>query len=256
MEHIDNSKAEKNANVGRTDQLAAPLNYYRILDVDAGATRMEIRESYLRLKSTYTTGSAALYSLVSEEEAQEQLALAEEAFRILNDDVARHEFDKKSGLGKKRELREPQNHRPIAALGDFVNESQAHWSTPSENAGTVHTARSALPIIKLKASRAGSEDMKRRMQELLDASDPGDGDLFRRLRELCEVTEDEMQERTKICVAYIKAIESNRFEKLPQAVYVKGFLRSYFRYLSVPDAEKLVAAFSARLLDWQANKKG
>ena len=48
---------------------------------------------------------------------------------------------------------------------------------------------------------------------------------------------------------------SQNASSLPQAVYVKGFLRSYFRYLSVPDAEKLVSAFSARLSDWQANRK-
>jgi cytoskeleton protein RodZ len=94
------------------------------------------------------------------------------------------------------------------------------------------------------------------MIAMIGAADPGDGDLFKRLRETCEVTEDEICERTKVSIAYVQAIEVNRFDRLPQAVYVKGFLRSYFRYLCVPDAEKLVAAFSARLVDWQANRKG
>jgi cytoskeleton protein RodZ len=58
-----------------------------------------------------------------------------------------------------------------------------------------------------------------------------------------------------VSIGYLRAIESNRFDRLPQAVYVKGFLRSYFRYLGVPEAEKLIAAYSQRLIDWQASKK-
>jgi hypothetical protein len=233
--------------------VAAPVNYYRVLDVDVRATRMEIRESYLRLKATYNSGSAALYSLISEDEAKEQMALVEEAFRVLNDDVARHEFDKKLGLAQEQRA---------AALGDFAASPvpgiagiDTSWSDDRPNEGMVHTQRQALPIIKLRAHRAGSDEMKRQMQELVDASDAGDGDLFRRLREICDVSHDEMQERTKISIGYLQAIESNRFERLPQAVYVKGFLRSYFRYLSAPEAEKMVTAFSARLHDWQVNKK-
>ena len=64
-----------------------------------------------------------------------------------------------------------------------------------------------------------------------------------------------MQERIKVSIGYLRAIETNRFERLPQAVYVKGFLRSYFRYLDVPESDKLVNAFSARLTDWQSHKK-
>lgn len=255
MEQFEPTTADLQSGLRQDSSFGASPNYYRVLDVDPRATRMEIRESYLRLKSTYNAGSAALYSLISEDEAKEQMALVEEAFRVLNDDNARHEFDRRAGLGKS-ELRGAQ-----AALGDFAAADAFSAVGALGNfggdadPGTVRTARSTLPIIKLQAHRAGSEDMKLRMQGLLEAGDAGDGDLFRKLRELCEVSEDEMQERTKISVGYIRAIEANRFERLPQAVYVKGFLRSYFRYLCAPEAEKMVAAFSARLQDWQTNRK-
>lgn len=252
MEHFEQATSDLQSGMRGDAGLGAAPNYYRVLDVDPRATRMEIRESYLRLKSTYNAGSAALYSLISEDEAKEQMALVEEAFRVLGDDVARHEFDRRIGLGK-------PEARAGAALGDFASVEAAFGGLGTfavePDAGTVRTARSTLPIIKLQAHRAGSEDMKQRMQTLVETGDAGDGDLFRRLRELCEVTEDEMQERTKISIGYIQAIEANRFERLPQAVYVKGFLRSYFRYLSAPEAEKMVTAFSARLQDWQTNRK-
>lgn len=248
MEHLDQLRPE----LGARD-MRAPLqpNHYRILDVAKDASRMQIREAYLRLKNTYGAGSAALYSLISEEEANEQMMQVEEAFRVLNDETSRRNYDMQLGLADSA-MRQGAlggdfglgGSRDYAPEGDFANDPNV-----------VRTTRSTLPIIKLKANRAGSDEIKDKMQAMLESSDPGDGDLFRRLRELCEVSEDEMQDRTKISLGYLKAIEGNRFDRLPQAVYVKGFLRSYCRYLCVPEAEKLVAAFSARLTDWQANRK-
>src|SRR5690606_15616492 len=77
-----------------------PLSYYEILNVDHDATRLEVRESYLRLKNTYGAGSAALYSLISEEDAAASMAKVEEAFRVLNDQVGRREYDLRLGINK------------------------------------------------------------------------------------------------------------------------------------------------------------
>ncbi len=249
MENFDPLRPEASAPSARPQQQPT---HYRVLDVAPNASRMQIREAYLRLKNTYGAGSAALYSLISEEEASEQMAQVDEAFRVLNDEVSRREYDRLLGTGE-------AGLRQGALGGDFGLGGNTDYAMPEVEFGadatTVRTSRQTLPIIKLKANRAGSDEIKEKMQAILDASDPGDGDLFRRLREACDVTEDEMQDRTKISIGYLKAIEGNRFDRLPQSVYVKGFLRSYCRYLCVPDAEKLVTAFAARLSDWQANKK-
>lgn len=251
MEHLQHTEGAP-----RPARTPAQPSHYRVLDVPKDASRMQIREAYLRLKNTYGAGSAALYSLISEEEANEQMAQVEEAFRVLNDEIQRLEYDRQLGIGA-------EGLRQGALGGDYGLGGSVDYA-PSEagvavefgaEATQVRTSRQTLPIIKLKANRACSEDIKEKMQAVLDSADPGDGDLFRRLREVCEVSEDEMQDRTKISIGYLKAIEGNRFDRLPQAVYVKGFLRSYCRYLCVPDAEKLVTAFAARLTDWQANRK-
>ena len=232
------------------------VNYYRVLDVGANASRIEIREAYLRLKNAYGAGSAALYSLISEEEAEGQMALVEEAFRVLNDEVSRRDYDRK--LGAVAATSPDGTRQGAAALGDYAPPAEAPLFGSAGDAlggDRIRTTRSSLPIIKLKANRAADGDTQSKLVAIMEDSDPGDGDLFRRLREAVGVSEEEMCERTKVSIAYVRGIEQNRFERLPQAVYVKGFLRSYFRYLCVPDAEKLVAAFSARLTDWQANRK-
>ena len=248
------------------EKKSGSANYYAVLDVDPKATRIQVREAFLRIKAAYGAGSAALYSLVSEDDAKEQLTRAEEAYRILNDDISRRDYDQKMGYGRAgaRSGLDQASERLVymrdrdqrgapelwsQAGGGFDDEQQPHDPT------VVKTTRSTLPIIKLSGSKTTAEEVKGKYQEILAGSDPGDGDMYKRLREAAEVPEDELIERTKLSIAYVRAIEANRFDRLPQAVYVKGFLRSYFRYLNVPDAEKLVNAFSARLIDWQANKK-
>lgn len=248
------------------------VNYYDVLDVDVSASRVEIREAYLRLKSTYSAGSAALYSLISEDEAREQMMRVEEAFRILNDDVQRRDYDRSIGVEAPRASRGASardrdldaaaasldaglNTERLMLMREQARRAYSDASDQTSDPTVVRTTRSTLPIIKLKASKAGVSEIEQKLLGLINGSDAGDGDLYKRLREACDVGEDEMQERTKVSIGYLRAIESNRFDRLPQAVYVKGFLRSYFRYLSVPDAEKLIAAYSQRLTDWQASKK-
>lgn len=247
MEHLEHGSG-LGTGLGRA-RAGDVVNHYRALDVDQNATRIQIREAYIRLKSTYGAGSAALYSLISEEEAREQLSRVEEAFRILSDDATRREHDQRLGIGRPQAL-------PVEAQlkGGLLWDAAPVADTEGDE-NVVRTTRSTLPVIKLKAGKVPEEVVKERYAKLLAECDAGDGDLYRRLREAAEVSEDELQERTKVSIGYLRAIESNRFERLPQAVYVKGFLRSCFRYLAVPDAERLIAAFSGRLTDWQANKK-
>jgi len=97
-------------------------------------------------------------------------------------------------------------------------------------------------------ARKASDELRDKMNELIDQSeDIGDGGLFCSLRELAGASQEELQERTKVCIEYIRAIEENAYKKLPQSVFVKGFLRSYLKYLAAPRAEEMVAAFAKRL---------
>jgi len=248
----------------------ANKSFYQVLDIPSGASRLAIRESYLRLKSTYGAGSAALYSLIDEDDAARQLSEIEEAFKTLSDDVLRAAYDRQLGGLVSRDADRQgaiASQTPKFIESDHFQRRREPTSShlrqtplePRQNQGfddvTIKTQRSTLSVIKLKAAAAGSVEMHEKMRELIAAHDAGDGDLYRQLRELCNVSPDEMQERTKVSIGHLEAIEANRFERLPQAVYVKGFLASYFRYLDIPSYEKLMGAFTARLLDWQANKK-
>ena len=46
-------------------------------------------------------------------------------------------------------------------------------------------------------------------------------------------------QQTRISINYLKALEEEDFSKLPGEVFVKGFLKSYGRFLNIPEADVL-----------------
>lgn len=62
------------------------------------------------------------------------------------------------------------------------------------------------------------------------------GAFLRQQREEKRVPIEEMAVRTRIAVRFIKAIEENQFDQLPNQVSAKGFLRSYARCLGLDES--------------------
>jgi cytoskeletal protein RodZ len=69
------------------------------------------------------------------------------------------------------------------------------------------------------------------------------GEFLRQEREQKKVPIEEMAIRTRIAIRFIKAIEENQFDQLPNQVSAKGFLRSYARCLGL-DEEIVLKGFS------------
>lgn len=68
------------------------------------------------------------------------------------------------------------------------------------------------------------------------------GEKLRKLRTDSRMTLQDISRATRIQVKYLEFLESGEYEKLPADVYVRGFLRSYARYLNV-DEEALVKLY-------------
>jgi len=62
------------------------------------------------------------------------------------------------------------------------------------------------------------------------------GTWLRQQREMREIHLNEIADRTKISLRYLRAMEQDNFELLPGHVFVKGFLREYAKYVGLnPD---------------------
>jgi cytoskeleton protein RodZ len=72
------------------------------------------------------------------------------------------------------------------------------------------------------------------------------GSTLREARTRRELTLHDAQEATRIRLKHLAALEDERFDELPEEVYVKGFLRAYADYLGL-DGELFVAEFNSRL---------
>jgi flagellar biosynthesis protein FlhG len=71
------------------------------------------------------------------------------------------------------------------------------------------------------------------------------GALLRQVRESQRMTLHEIHQRTKISLAYLKAIEDDDFGRLPEVVYTGGFLREMARHLKL-DTQQVSRTYVGR----------
>ena len=88
-------------------------------------------------------------------------------------------------------------------------------------------------VVDVCARAAMSPDSVNMLNNIIDSAEQITGSLLRKLREEMGVGVEEMSLRTKIPRKYLMAIESDHYEQLPAAVYFRGFLVSYLRYLNL-----------------------
>jgi curved DNA-binding protein CbpA len=249
--------------------ISTSQTFYELLDVPVSATRMQIREAYIRIKHTYAGGSPALYGLVSDEEAQSMMENAEEAYRVLDDELLRKEYDTR--IGVEREVKSPVNQEfgglTPAELSQVkaprtLNESQQEpdetslWNSPAQESQRPRP-RPTTTFTKIKKFAAHAFDKDVQDLILSFQSEPllFDGRSFVQLRELVGVSQAEVQERTKVSLEYIKSLENNDFHKLPSLVYIRGFTKIYLQYLGVKDSETLVEAYTEKYNLWREQSK-
>jgi cytoskeletal protein RodZ len=72
------------------------------------------------------------------------------------------------------------------------------------------------------------------------------GDWLKRQRDLRDISLREISDVTKINLRYLEALEKDQFSALPAAVFARGFLREYARYVGLDPDEVLNYYTAAR----------
>jgi curved DNA-binding protein CbpA len=228
-------------------------NFYSILGVSNNASQNEIRDAYLRQKNALSSGSQALYSLLDEDSLADTLRSIEQAFAVLSDPRERATYNLEKGFGDDQKSSEFFVASPSQDAFYGLNQGYSYPSDSTNNAKFNHVKRTVK--IRSVSPQGLDSNTQKEILALIEQEDPSDGQLFKKIRELIGITPDEIQEHTKISKEFIFNVEQNIFDQLPPAVYVRGFLRSFLRYLAVPDYEVLVIAYLKRFDDWQKSKK-
>lgn len=177
-------------------------SHYELLEVPPTASFEDIRRANRRIRDIYGAESVAisgLYDPASLEAVHRRLDLA---YTTLMDAAKRKEYD--------LELFPEGVPMPIVSPDSAAGAIPRATTRDDSPAAGV---RPPMPDVGPRTAFSGA--------------------LLRQVREALGIELREIAERSKIGMAYLQAIEDERFAKLPAAVYVRGFLQEYARLLGL-----------------------
>jgi flagellar biosynthesis protein FlhG len=85
-----------------------------------------------------------------------------------------------------------------------------------------------------------------RIREILSQQKISGADL-KAIRNELGVAIENIHQETKIRIDYLNGIEENNIDKLPAAVYLKGFIKAYLKCLCIEPADEISARYMSGL---------
>ncbi len=202
------------------------LHYYDMLDIKPDAAPFEIRHAYNAALQMYQPGSLASYSFFSEEERHEILTLIEKAYATLINEQSRKDYDDeliRRGEMEAKEETKPAEKVPVSIFD--INRSSAAKSALSRNEALKNKIRQSAEIgATLNQKDIGGSDLKKIRTEL-------------------DVTLEQIAQETKVRLDHLRSIEEDNVARLPAPVFLKGFVKSYLKYLCLEPVEELSARY-------------
>jgi cytoskeleton protein RodZ len=92
-------------------------------------------------------------------------------------------------------------------------------------------------------------------QFIVDGQEKSVGLILRETREARGLCLDDVAKVTRVGKGYLTALEEEMFDKLPSAVYIKGFLRVYANYLGLSEKD-IIALYDKRFAGDQFQTTG
>lgn len=231
-------------------------NYYEVLEVPINATLQEIHNAYIRAKNAYSGNSAALYSLMTQDECDQILEQIEEAYSILGTADKRKDYDRARGFNQEHtiegftdELINRPEYKPNTSLSDLLSET-SHFNSIEEfehrqrqqkedfKYNEIETSRNEVTVSKVQAYKKFglSYNIDNEFEQEIENCSEYTGAFLQKIREYKGVTVERMADMTKISKTYIRNIEADEFSKLPADVYTRGFVYQYAKCLKLsPD---------------------
>lgn len=245
-------------------------NYYEVLEIPSTARSEEIYHCYQRAKSAYSSDSLALYSLMSPEECRNILELVEEAYSILSDPTKRKRYDEARGINREANALNYNalSERPVSPRVDSIYSSNnAPVSSMLREEFTLNSLSSSAPpstgdmsakaaqvlsnttnVSKLVTQKRFALDyvVNATFESEVEDATEFTGELLKKIREYKCVDLERLSDMTKVSRLYLQSIESEDFNKLPAAVYVRGFVFQYAKCLKLKP-EVVANSYVARM---------
>lgn len=209
--------------------------YYEILEISAESAHHEIVAAYEKAKAAYSPDSPALYTMFTQEEAEELRKLVEEAFLILGNQAKRREYD----LVLKARMKQPTQDD----LPDFIPQSPTPVKQHTPVKTTNHKVEPAPQTMNpsqtippgFAKSRLSVYEVNEKFEAELAATTEFDGEMIKKVRQYKNINLDQMSKETRISRSYLAALESNDYDALPAPVFSRGFVVQVSRILNIDE---------------------
>lgn len=237
-------------------------NYYDALEVETSAGQEEISIAYRKMLNAYSDDSYAVYSLMSSDECEKIRNLVEEAFSVLGDPLKRKEYDKVRGINKDAsdeiyalKIIEQKIENAIKVDSKQAREDKNNLANTINFYGTADALIKNSDVDKNQAIKKFSLDYQidSQFEQEIENCQDYSGEFLRKIREYKKVTIERLSEMTKISKVYIHYIENEQFDKLPAAVYTRGFIFQYAKNLKLTP-EIVAASFMNKFKQARAEK--
>jgi curved DNA-binding protein CbpA len=208
------------------DQDFDQLNYYEMLDIKPDASAVEIRSAYNTAMQMYQSDSLVSYSFFSREERNKILALLEKAYLTLINEAQRARYNNELHLS---------GNIVIAEKSPSLKKSINIFDINRQGTNAL-TRKNQNAELKVKISQS------QLVGEILSRPDIKGADL-KAIREELGVTIETIHQETKIRLDYLNFMEEDRTEKLPAAVFLKGFVKAYLKSLCIEQTDGVSASY-------------
>ena len=208
----------------------AQLNYYEMLDIKPDATALEIRGAYNAALQMYHPDSLVSYSFFSQKERKKILALLEMAYFTLIHEKERDIYDNE-----------------LIRTGIFSADEKTPAIKKSVNIFDINRQKDASGILKSGMAELKAKiSQNQRIREILSRQEISGADL-KEIRNELDVAIEKIHQETKISLNNLNWIEDDKTEKLPAAVFLKGFIKAYLKCLCLEPIEDISSKYMSTL---------
>jgi len=212
------------------------LNYYEMLDIKPDAVPFEIRHAYNAALQVYQPGSLASYSFFSGEERRDILSLIEKAYATLINEQARKDYNEElisRGELDAEKVASPAVKKPVSIFN--ISHSPAVRIVLTNN-----------EALKSKINQSQHIGGILAQNELCGAD-------LKKIRTELGVEIEQIAQETKIRHDHLRSMEEDHITRLPAAVFLKGFVKSYLKCLCLEPVEELSARYMNTVARLQRN---
>ncbi|MEN6620647.1 MAG: helix-turn-helix domain-containing protein [Smithella sp.] len=207
----------------------ARLNYYEMLDLKPDAAVFEIRQAYNTALQVYQADSLTSYSFFSPDERKTILNLLEKAYLTLINEKSRRDYDKELiGSGLIDEIEKKPLVKASVSIFDINRDSGRTVNLKNITHG-------------LREKIVGNELIK----EILSQEHISGPDLVKIRTEL-DIPLEQIAQETKIRLDFLHSIEKDDIKAFPAPIFLKGFIKSYLKCLSLEPADEICRKYMNR----------